>query len=121
MIEVAIEPLDRWNCWRKKSVHVRLALAPFCLQCSDGELGLRPKEIIKASLFSAGPLANRVHRSGAIAVFPHQVQRRVSQALLHVTHSWHIDHLALLDRLFNYLFEFFHPPQTRLSEIVLER
>src|SRR6202048_1382372 len=64
IIKVVIEPLERWNCWRKKSIHVRLVLVPFRFQCSGGELGLRLKEIIEASLFCAGPLANRVHRSG---------------------------------------------------------
>src|SRR5437588_6226664 len=40
MIKVAIEPLERWNCWREKSIHVRLVLVPFRFQCSGGELGL---------------------------------------------------------------------------------
>jgi hypothetical protein len=88
-IKVVIEPLKRLNRWRKKSIHVRLVLVPFRLQCSGGELGLRLEEIIKASLFCAGPLADRVHRGGAVAVFPHQIQRRVRQALFHVTYSWH--------------------------------
>src|SRR5438876_1006235 len=61
MIKVVIEPLQRWNCWRKKSIHVRLVLVPFRFQCSGGELGFRLEEIIKASFFCAGPLADRVH------------------------------------------------------------
>src|SRR6266481_716824 len=113
IIEVAIKPLERWNSWRKKGVHVRLVLVPFRFQCSGGELGLRLKEIIEASLFCTGPLAYRVHRSGAVAVFPHQIQRRVRQTLFHVTHSWHIQHLALLDRPVNYFFQFFLPAPKR--------
>src|SRR6266487_2341296 len=60
IIKVAIEPFEGRNSWRKKGV-----------------------------LFRAGPLADRVHRSGAVAVFPHQIQRRIGQALFHVTYSWH--------------------------------
>src|SRR6266481_556710 len=97
IIEVAIKPLERWNSWRKKGVHVRLVLAPFRFQCSSGELGLRLKEIIEASLFCAGPLADRVHRSGAVAVFPHQIHRRVGQALLHVTYSWNVNTFTRVD------------------------
>jgi len=41
------------------------------------------------------PLADRVHRSGAVAIFPHQIERRVGQALLHVTDSWHIRRIAI--------------------------
>src|SRR5438445_11015144 len=70
MIEVVIKPFERWNGWRKKGIHVRLVLVPFRFQCSGGELGLRLEEIIKASLFCAGPLADRVHRGSAVAVFP---------------------------------------------------
>src|SRR5205807_3359475 len=44
IIEVAIEPLERWSCWRKKGIHVRLAFTPFCLQCRGGKLGLRLEE-----------------------------------------------------------------------------
>src|SRR5437879_1491997 len=51
VIEVTIEALERRNCWRKKSIHVRLVFIPLCLQRSDGELGLRLEEIIKAALF----------------------------------------------------------------------
>src|SRR6266566_5273543 len=102
IIKIPIEPLERWNSWRKKGVHVRLVLVPFRFQSSGGELGFRLEEIIEASLFCAGPFANRVHRSSAVAVFPHQIQRRVRQAFLHVTHSWHIEHLASLDRPVNY-------------------
>src|SRR4029077_18750648 len=109
IIEVAIEPLERWNSWRKKGVHVRLVLIPFRFQCSGGELGLRLKEIIEASLFCAGPLANRVHRSGAVAVFPHQIQRRVGQALLHITYSRHESTFTSLDRSVNYYFHLFSP------------
>src|SRR5947207_9695343 len=29
IIEVVIKPFKRWNCWRKKGVHVRLVLVPF--------------------------------------------------------------------------------------------
>src|SRR6266478_6316916 len=115
IIKVVIEPFERWNCWRKKSIHVRLVLVPFRFQCSGGELGLRLEEIIKASLFCAGALADRVHRSGAVAVFPHQIQRRVGQALLHVTYSWHTSRLASLDRPVNYFVQLFFPPQMRLS------
>src|SRR6266436_9461707 len=89
IIEVPIKPLERWNSWRKKGVHVCLVLVPFRFQCSSGELGLRLKEVIEASLFCAGALADRVHRSGAVAVFPHQIHRRVGQALLHITYSRH--------------------------------
>src|SRR5205814_10595265 len=89
MIEVAIEPLERGNCGRKKGVHVRLVFIPLRFQCSSRELGFRFEEIIKASLFCTGPLATCVHRSGAVAVLPHQIQRRVGQALLHVTYSRH--------------------------------
>src|SRR6266480_6555130 len=95
IIKVAIEPLERWNCWRKKGVHIRLVLVPFRFQCSGGELGLRLKKIIEASLFRSGPFADRVHRSGAVAVFPHQIQRRVGQALLHVTYSRHTTKLPM--------------------------
>src|SRR5256885_7526818 len=59
IIEVAIEPLKRWSCWRKKSIHVRLVLIPFCLQGGDRELGLRLEEIIKAALFCPGLFADR--------------------------------------------------------------
>src|SRR4029077_3308393 len=97
IIEVAIKPLERWNSWRKEGVHVRLVLVPFRFQCSSGEFGLRLKEIIEASLFCAGPLADRVHRSGAVAVFPHQIHRRVGQALLHITYSGHESTIASLD------------------------
>src|SRR5882762_11079897 len=65
IIKIPIEPFEGRNCWRKKSIHIRLVLVPFRFQCSGGELGLRLEEIIKTSLFRAGPLADRVHRSGA--------------------------------------------------------
>src|SRR5438874_7507656 len=97
IIEVAIEPLERWSCWRKKSIHVRLVLIPFCLQCRDRELRLRLEEIIEAPLFCAGLLADRIDRGGAVAVFPHQVQRRIGQALLHIAYSWHIRSFASVD------------------------
>src|SRR4029077_4231825 len=97
IIEVAIKPLERWNSWRKKGVHVPLVLVPFRFQCSSGELGLRLEEIIEASLFCAGPLANRVHRSGAVAVFPHQIQGRVRQALLHIAYSGHESTFTTVD------------------------
>src|SRR5205807_177318 len=61
VVEIAIEPLERRNCWRKKSVHVRLVFVPFCLQRSNGEFGLRLEEIVKASLFGPGPLTDRVY------------------------------------------------------------
>src|SRR4029077_13718023 len=97
IIEVALKPLERWNSWRKKGVHVCLVLVPFRFERSGGELGLRLKEIIEASLFCAGPLANRVHRSAAVAVFPHQIHRRVRQALLHITYSRHGSTFTSLD------------------------
>src|SRR6476660_29917 len=97
IIKIPIEPFERRNCWRKKGVHVRLVLVPFRFKCSRGELGLRLEKIIEASLFCAGPLANRVYRSGAVAVFPHQIQRRVGQALLHITYSRHESTIASLD------------------------
>src|SRR5258707_12043956 len=111
IIKIPIEPFERRNGWRKKGVHVRLVLVPFRFERSGGELGFRLEEIIEASLFCPSPLANRVHRSGAVAVFPHQIQRRIGQALFHVTHSWHIDHLALLDRLVNYFVQLFSHPK----------
>src|SRR6266404_5808138 len=89
IIKIPIEPFERRNGWRKKAVHVRLVLVPFRFERSGGQLGFRLEEIIEASLFCPGPLANRVHRSGAVAVFPHQIQRRIGQALLHVTYSRH--------------------------------
>src|SRR6266568_7440927 len=58
IIEIAFKPLERWSCRRKKGVHVRLVFAPFRYQCSSGEFGLRLEEIIKASLFRTGPLAD---------------------------------------------------------------
>src|SRR5882762_4181307 len=97
IIKVVIEPLKRWNCWRKKSIHVRLVLVPFRFQCGGGELGLRLEEIIKASLFCAGALADCVHRSRAVAIFPHQIQRRIGQAFLHITYSWHATTPTLID------------------------
>src|SRR4029077_4210083 len=107
IIEVAIKPFERWNCWRKKGVHVRLVLVPFRFQCSSGELGLRLEEIIEASLFCARPLANRVHRSGAVAVFPHQIHRRVRQALLHITYSRHEALLPVLTDQSTIIFIFY--------------
>src|SRR5882724_10502551 len=115
IIKIPIEPFERRNGWRKKAVHVRLVLVPFRFERSGGQLGFRLEEIIEASLFCPGPLANRVHRSGAVAVFPHQIQRRVRQTFLHVTHSWHIDHLALLDRLVNYFVQSFSAPNEPLT------
>src|SRR6266403_3842608 len=102
MFEVAIEPLERWNCWRKKSVHVRLVFIPLRFQCRSRELGLRFEEIIKASLFCTGPLANGVHRSRAVAVLPHQIQRRIGQAFFHITYSWHDTLFIHLDYSVNY-------------------
>src|SRR4029077_18395717 len=96
-IKIPIEPFERRNCWRKKGVHVRFVLVPFRFQCSGGELGFRLEEIIEASLFCAGPLANRLDRRGAVAVFPHQLQRRVGQALLHITYSRHESIFSSLD------------------------
>src|SRR5437867_2977218 len=69
------------------------------MRVSDSRLEI----IIKASLVGPGPLANRVHRSGAVAVFPHQIQRRVSQALLHITYSRHTSRFTL-NRLTSQLF-----------------
>src|SRR5207253_6722199 len=70
-------------------------------------------EIIKTSLLCAGPLADRVHRSSAVAVFPHQIQRRVGQAFFHVTHSRHIELLHSVDRPVNYFVRTFSrtPPE----------
>src|SRR5205807_9166845 len=107
IIKIPIEPFERRNCWRKKGVHVRLVLVPFRFQRSGGELGFRLEEIIEASLFCAGPLANRLYRGGAVAVFPHQLQRSVGQALLHITYSRHESTFTSLDRSDNYYFHFF--------------
>src|SRR6266850_6534473 len=109
IIKIPIEPFERRNGWRKKGVHVRLVLVPFRFERSGGQLGFRLEEIIEASLFCAGPLANRVHRSGAVAVFPHQIQRRVRQALLHITYSRHERTFTSLDRSVNYYFHLFSP------------
>src|ERR1700747_3091672 len=97
IIKIPIEPFEGRNCWRKKSVHVRLVLAPFRFERSGGELGFRLEEIIEASLFCPGPLANRVHRRGAVAVFPQQIQRRVGQAFLHITYPRHETNSTNLD------------------------
>src|SRR6266446_1997133 len=48
IIKIPIEPFERWNCWGKKGVHVRLIFVPFCFQCGGRERGLRLEEIIKA-------------------------------------------------------------------------
>src|SRR6266567_8192411 len=105
IIKIPIEPFERRNGWRKKGVHVRLVLVPFRFERSGGELGFRLEEIIEASLFCAGPLADRVHRSGAVAVSPHQIQRRIRQALFHVTRSRHKSIMHLLTSQSTILFK----------------
>src|SRR5205823_4636010 len=55
-------------------------------------------------------LANRIDRGGAVAVFPHQIQCRIGQASLHVTHSWHIRSFPPVDRLVNYFVQVFLGP-----------
>src|SRR6478609_5671120 len=109
IIKIPIEPFERRNGWRKKGVHVGLVLVPFRFERSGGELGFRLEEIIEASLFCTGSFANRVHRGGAVAVFPPQIQRRIGQALLHITYSRHESTFTRLDRSVNYYFHLFSP------------
>src|ERR1700737_67367 len=95
VLYITLEPLERWNRRRKNRVHDLLALLPLLFQRHGREFRFRLEEIIKASLFCAGTLANRIDRRPGVTIFPNQIHSRICQALLHVTRSWHGPNLPL--------------------------